>query len=123
MTTSAKAQFDNVLIQNLTTDPKALYGIVRQKSEVKTLVGSLEKPDGSLTDDDSEVIDMLNNFFDLYLLRKVLMHSRIFAPKVNCYLGEICINMEEVHDKLSLLNPNKAAGPDGLNPYLLKNSY
>ena len=29
--------------------------------------------------------------------------------------------MEEVHDKLSSLNPNKAPGPDGLHPRLLKN--
>ena len=100
MITSAKAQFDNVLIQNLTTNPKALYGYVRQKSKVKTSVGPLEKPDGSLTDDDSEVVDMLNNFFRSVFTQEDPHAVPDFAPKVNCYLVKICITMEEVHDKL-----------------------
>jgi len=44
--TSAKAQFDNVLLQNLTTNPKAMYGHARQKSKSKTSVGPLENQTG-----------------------------------------------------------------------------
>jgi len=118
---SAKVQFDNVLLQNLTTNPKALYRYVRQKSKVKTTVGPLEKPDGLLTDDDSEVVDVLNKFFQSVITQEDLHAVLDFTPKVSCYLGEICITMEEVHDKLSSLNPNKAPGPDGFHPCLLKN--
>jgi len=41
--TSAKAQFDNVLLQNLTTNPKALYGYVRQKSKLRVLAQFFSK--------------------------------------------------------------------------------
>jgi len=82
MITSAKAQFDNVSIQNLTTNPKALYRYMTQKSKIKTLVGPLEKPDESLIDDDSEVVDALNKLFsDLYLLRKILTQTQILHLK------------------------------------------
>jgi len=70
MITSAKAGFDKTLIQNLTTNSKALYGYVRERSTIKPSIGPLEKPDGSLTDDDSEVVEVLNNFF------KISIYSR-----------------------------------------------
>jgi len=51
---SAKASFDKKFwIQNLTAYPKALYGYIRERSKIKPSIGPLEKPDGSLTGDDS----------------------------------------------------------------------
>ena len=61
--TTAKVQHDKLLIQNLTSNPKALYGYVRDKSKVKTFIDQLEKPDGSLTDNESKVVGVLNDFF------------------------------------------------------------
>ena len=36
-----------------------MYGYVRERSKIKPSIGPLEKPDGSLTGDDSEVVEML----------------------------------------------------------------
>ena len=63
MISSAKARHDKILIQNLTTNPKALYGYVRDKNKVKTSIGQLEKLDGSLTNGEKEVVEVLNDFF------------------------------------------------------------
>ena len=79
MIPSAKAQFDNVSIQNLTTNPKAIYRYVRQKSKVKTSVGPPEKPDGSLTDDDSEVVDVLNKLFSICIYSGRSSHGPRFS--------------------------------------------
>ena len=38
MITSAKVQHDKVLIQNLSSNRKALYGYVRDKSKVKPTI-------------------------------------------------------------------------------------
>jgi len=59
MIKSAKActRYDKLLIQNLTSNPKALYGYIRDKNKVKTSI------DGSLTDGDNEVAETLNHFF------------------------------------------------------------
>ena len=121
MITSAKAQHDKILIQNLTSNPKALYGYVKNRSTVKTSISQLEKPDGSLTNDDNEVVEELNNFFQSVFTQEDPSSVPEFPTKVNSSLKEICIAEEEVHDHLSSLNPNKAPGPDGLHLHLLKN--
>ena len=45
----------------------------------------------------------------------------ILTPRVSCSLSEVSVSEEEVYEQLSLLNPNKAPGPDGIHPCLLKN--
>lgn len=42
MIISAKAQHDNSLIQNFTSNPKALYGYMRDKAKVKALIGQMD---------------------------------------------------------------------------------
>jgi len=42
---------------------KALYDYVRDKRKVKSTINQLEKPDDSLTDGESEVMEILNDFF------------------------------------------------------------
>ena len=119
MITSAKTHFDKILIQNLTTNPKALYGY--EKSKVKAPVGPLEKPDGTLTDDDSEVVKVLNNFFQSVFTQEDSLAVSDFTSILSYSLNEFCVSEEEVHYKLFSLNPNKAPGPDGIHPCLLKN--
>jgi len=48
MITFTKVQHDKTLIQNLSSNPKALYGYVKNGSKVKISISQLEKPDGSL---------------------------------------------------------------------------
>ena len=70
MITSAKAQYDEFLKQNFTSNPKALYGYIRDKSKVKASIGQLVKPDGSVTDGDHEVVEVLNNFFQSVFIQE-----------------------------------------------------
>ena len=119
--TSAKVQHDKLLIQNLTSNPKALYGYVRDKSKVKTSIGQLEKPDGLLTDGENEAVGVLNNFFQSVFTREDPFSVPKFSPRVGCTLNDIYFTETKVYNKLSSLNPNKAPGPDCVHPQLLKN--
>ena len=119
--TSAKVQHDKLLIQNLTSNPKALYGYVRDKSKVKTSIGQLQKPDGLLTDGENEAVGVLNNFFQSVFTREDPFSVPKFSPRVGCTLNDIYFTETEVYNKLSSLNPNKASGPDCVHPQLLKN--
>ena len=119
--TTAKVQHDKLLIQNLTSNPKALYGYVRDKSKVKTSIDQLEKPDGSLTDNESEVVGVLNDFFQSVFTQEDPSSVPNFPFKVGCTLNEIYLTEAEVYNELSSLNPYKAPGPDSVHPNLLKN--
>ena len=110
MTSSAKARHDKILIQNLTTNPKALYGYVWDKNKVKTSIGQLEKLDGSLTNGENEVVEVLNDFFQSVFTKEDPSSIPGFSSRVGCTLDEIHITEMEVYDKLSSLNPNKAQG-------------
>ena len=118
---SAKTRHDKILIQNLTTNPKALYGYVRDKNKVKTSIGQLEKLDGSLTNGEKKVVEVLNDFFQSVFTKEDPSSIPGFSSRVGCTLDEIYITEMEVYDKLSSLNPNKAPGPDGVPSQLLKN--
>jgi len=61
MISTAKVHHEKALIQNLTSNPKALYGYVKSKSKIRA---SISKPDGSLTKNDSETAKELNRFFN-----------------------------------------------------------
>jgi len=67
MIRSARLLYDKSLINNLTSNRKALYGYVRDKRKVKSTISQLEKSDGSLTDSDAEVVEVLNDFFQSVL--------------------------------------------------------
>ena len=121
MIKSAKVRYDKFLIQTLTSNPKALYGYIRDKNKVKTSIGQLEKSDGSLTDGDNEVVETLNHFFQSVFTKEDPSTVPGALLKVGCTLNEINITELEVYDKLSSLNQNKAPGPDNLHPLLLKN--
>ena len=97
MITSAKAQYDEILIQNFTSNPKALYGYIRDKNKVKTSIGQLEKPDGTLTDGDNEVVEVLSDFFQSVFTREDPSFVPKVTPKVGCTLNEIYITESEVY--------------------------
>ena len=60
---SARAKYDQQLIDKLQTNPKALYGYMRNKVGLKPRIGQLVKSDGSLTDSDGETAEVLNISF------------------------------------------------------------
>ena len=45
--TTAKVKYDESLIHNFTSNPKALYGYIRDKSKVKASITQIIKSDGS----------------------------------------------------------------------------
>ena len=91
------------------------------KSQVKNSIDQLEKPDGSLTDNESEVVGVLNDYFQSVFTQEDPSSVPNFPFKVGCTLNEIYLTEAEVYNELSSLNPNKAPGPDIVHPNLLKN--
>ena len=53
------------------TNPKSFWKYVNTKLKRTTGINNLMKPDGTLTDSDSEKANILNNFFLQFLLQKI----------------------------------------------------
>ena len=60
---SAKVKHDESLIQKFKSNPKALYGYVRNRSKVRSKISQLEKNNGTLTVNDKETVEVLNTYF------------------------------------------------------------
>ena len=63
MIRSAKADFEKKLIKNYKKNPKPFYKYMISKQITKPIVRQLEQDDGTLTADESETANNLQNFF------------------------------------------------------------
>ena len=120
MIRSAKAKYDESLMQKFKSNPKALCGYVRSKSKVRSRVGRLEKNDGTLTVSNKETVEVLNLFFKSVFTVENTATIPDFPAKVSSVLNDICIIESDVYNVLVSLNPNITPGPDNLHPQLLK---
>jgi hypothetical protein len=101
-------------------NPKAFYQYVNSKTKPKEAVSNLLRDDGSLTQNDSEKADVLNKFFGSVFT----CESDTDMPEFDCGLDlELCavtVSCDKMCKALKALKVNKASGPDGLNPRILK---
>ena len=92
---SAQAKYDQQLIEKLQTNPKALYGYMRNKLGLKPRIGQLVKSDGSLTDSDGETAEVLNNFFQSVFTNEYSCTTEIFSNSIS-QLSDITFTESEV---------------------------
>lgn len=74
-----------------------------------------------MTKNDSETANEINKAFQSVFLQEDLQRLPDFAVNHNgCVIEDIDVNVKEIEDLLNELNVNKAMGPDGVHPKLLK---
>ena len=59
----AKYNFEKTLVDGVASNPKRFWKYVQSKTKIKQSIGSIERTDGTITSDDSEIAEILNNFF------------------------------------------------------------
>ena len=104
------------------TNPKAFYNYARSKTKCRSGISDLVMTNGTMTVNDTEKADTLNNFF-----------SSVFTPVEDTGtiptlpdrsymkpLTTVLIETDDVKKILEKLKTNKAAGPDGIHPRILK---
>ena len=95
---------------------------MRNRRKVKTIVTSLKKEDGSLTDSDKETADVFCDAFS-----SVFVNEPYGPLPKECYdttyeeqIYDIVIEDSSVKDELCKLDIFKSFGPDAVHPKLLK---
>ena len=123
---SAQAKYNKQLIDNLQTDPIALFEIMRNKSSLESMIGQLVKADGSFTECDGKAAEVLDFHrpghisFNQCSQVSVVVLLKFFLIVLANQLFDITFTKSEVFVSLTSLKSNKASGPDSLHSKIPK---
>ena len=104
-------------------NPKNFWKYVQEQTKTNTGVQVLKNTDGSLSNSNELKANTLNSFFSSVFTREDISS----VPKMEACsksdgtaVADIIITPLAVQNILKELNPNKAQGPDGIPPRVLK---
>ena len=118
----AQAEHEKKLMKEFKKKPKAFYSYVRSKQKVKVGISQLEKEDGSLTQDDTEAANVLNDFFKSVFTREPDGDVPTLQPRRDDMeeVDYADFTLEDVSKKLDNLKPDKSPGIDSIHPNVLR---
>ena len=119
----AKREHERKVAKNSKSNNKMFWKYVRSKTKATSGVSALKKENGEMTKEDNEKAEILNNYFSSVFTEENLTNIPFIAEAENsdgATLTDVVITPAAVKDKLSKLNVNKAQGPDGIPPRVLK---
>ena len=118
---SNKAKLDKEIeIANKSKEnPKLLYQYLASKSKPKETIPNLKKPDGTMTETDSEKANVLNKFFASVFVHEDDKPLPTFKADYKTKLTNVNITTDDMLKRLKSLKVTKSSGPDGVSPKLL----
>ena len=116
----ARYQYEKGLASTIKGYNKQLWKYVRSKTKTVTKVNRLKVQDGSLTTNDSETANVLNEFFASVF--EVEGDEELPYFPLQQYAEELCtidISEDKIKKLLCSFKTSKSQGPDRLHPCLL----
>ena len=117
---NAKKAKELQIAKNAKTNPKALFKYISTKTKPKEGITNLTKKDSTLTENDSEKSNVLNDFFSSVFVEEGDGPVPEFTTDFNNVLSDLIITDEDMLKVLSKLNSSKSPGPDAIHPRILK---
>ena len=113
--------FEKNLAKKIKENPKAYWKYINSKRKCKININSLLSPDGIITEDDTEKVDILNTFFTSVFTKEDLNDIPDFNDNYN---GHCIINIQfsekDIEEILKTLKVTKSPGPDNIHPRIPK---
>lgn len=118
---NAKADYEDVLVESLTENPKKFYNYTRSFTRSSSTVEQLVV-DGEKIYSDCKKADCLNDFFASVLTDEPPMHHSLPINTERCEdsMGFRPFTIEQIEQKMNKLKPNKSCGPDGIHINVLR---
>ena len=117
----AKMRYEQRLITEMRENPNLYHGHCRRSLKTKQGVSNVVDGTGKLTETEEETAIALNTYYHSVFTNDDQQHPAPEFPILTQErLEDIVLSEEAVEDVLTGLNPNKAAGPDGVESKLLK---
>ena len=116
----AKRLFERQSSENAKGNPKCFFQYCSRKRKINEEVRCIKNSKGELLYKDKDIADALNGYFvESFTKEEVNNMQEGIHNNLNVF-ANIEIEEKEVLDKLNKLKTNKAAGPDGIFPRVLK---
>ena len=116
----AKYGFENNLVNGIKVNPKRFWKYVASQTKVKHTIGGLLKSDSSMTADDNNTANTLNNFFGSVFTQENALDVPSFGTwHSESSLSTILITVEDIWKQLCGLKAYKSSGPDNCHPRVL----
>ncbi|KAF2349873.1 hypothetical protein FHG87_019370 [Trinorchestia longiramus] len=118
---STKRNKEITLAAQAKTNPKSFYKYVNDQRLKRDTIGPLIDSEGSTQTNNKSKAKIHNTYFTSVFTHEDL--TEIPQPHVlntQEILSDGEFTVEEVEEQLSILNPYKSTGPDGLGPWILK---
>ena len=116
----AKRLFERQISENAKGNPKRFFQYCIRKRKIKEEVRCIKNSKGELLYKDKDIADALNGYFVESFTKEEVNNTPEGIHNNLNVLANIEIEDKEVLDKLNKLKTNKAAGPDGIFPRVLK---
>lgn len=117
---NARRQYERQIAEGAKCNPKRFFQYCNRKREGKVEIQCIKNKDGSLLYENKDIVDTLNGYFvDNFTTEGTFIWPEEIVNSQS-HLAEIEFGENEVLDKLRKLKTNKAAGPDGLYPRVLR---
>ena len=101
---------------------KKFSNYIKSKTKSKTGVGPLKGVDGKLLLKDSDMAQELNRFFSSTFTNEDLTTVPVLDKETQEELATLVVTRAKIRQKIRALKEDSAAGPDGIQPKLLKAS-
>lgn len=119
----AKREHERKIAKNSKLNSKVFWKHVRSKTKATSGVSALKTDNGETATNDVDKADILNSYFSSVFTREDtnnVPHVSDAEYSEGITLSEVVVTPAAVKEKLLKLNVNKAHGPDGIPPRVLK---
>ena len=119
MIRTAKMKYESRLIGDMKHNPNLYHGHCRRTLKTKQGVTNVVDGNGILTVT-QETAEALNGYYQSVFTIDEGLAPPVFDQRTEEKIVDVSLTTESIEEKLQELNPNKAAGPDGVESRLLK---
>ncbi|KAK7105260.1 hypothetical protein V1264_016666 [Littorina saxatilis] len=114
-------QMEKQVAERAKDNPKVFWSYVKSRTTIRSGIADLKRKDGTLATSNVEKANTLNDFFQSVFTEETTGEM----PEAPDYafekpLESVTVITSKVKTLLEKLNPNKALGPDGISPFILK---
>ena len=118
---SAKRKYESELVGDMKHNPNLYFGHCRRTLKTKQGVSNVMDGEGVMTETEDETARALNTYYHSVFTRDDSKSAPpAFPERTQECITDVGFTVETVKERLLELNPNKAAGPDGVEGRLLK---
>ena len=121
MIRNKKIEYERRLVTDMKDNPNLYHGHCRRSLKTKQGVSNVVNEAGTLTETEVEAATALNSYYhSVFTSEEGTQTAPAFPPRTEECLRDAVFDVQRVEETLLELNPNKAAGPDGIDTRTLK---